>query len=189
MTSRRPLALHGRGGRGSARAGGVALLAAALLLVGCGEEIPEALTEQAVGVDAEVGGRDAPTPEEAQADDEFSPDDERYPEGLPEELPLPGGMELLESSVEDADGGTVVSLEAAVDDTFDETALFFDTELPAADWAIVDNVEADEDADPTERWQVEGFGWTGSVELRQQGDANDIGGTTTRLLVDLRSSG
>ena len=173
----------------SRRAAVIAGAAAALLLAGCGEEVPEAITEQAVGVDVEVGGRDAPPPEGAEADDEFSPDGVRYPEELPAEFPILPGMELLDSSVEDSPGGTVVTMETAVERRFDEAALFFDTELPAEGWTIVDNFEGDEDGDPTERWDVEGHGWTGSVELRQQGDANDIGGTATRLVVELLEAG
>lgn len=168
--------------------GAAVAVTAALLLAGCTEEIPEALTEQAVGADVEIGGRDAPPPEGAEADDEFSPDDVRYPEQLPEELPLPGGMDLLESSVEEVDGATVVTTETAVESRFDETALFFDTELPGQGWTILTNDEGDEDGDPVERWEVEGHGWTGSVQLRQEGDANDIGGTALRLLVELRES-
>lgn len=169
-----------------ARSSAAAVVAFGLLLGGCGEEIPEALTEQATGLDAEIGGPDASPPEGAQADDEFEPHDGNYPDELPEEFPLPGGMELVDSSVEEADGSTVVAFETRYDDDFDQAVLFFDTELPAAGWTVVDQVETDEDADPTVRWDVEGHGWTGTVELRQAGDVGDIGGASTTLLVELR---
>lgn len=163
---------------------------AALVVTGCGaEEITEGLTEQAVGVDAEIGDPEAELPEEVEADDEFAPDDERYPEALPEELPLPGGMELVDASTEDVDGATVVTIETTDLEGLDEMVRFFEEELPAAGWTITDLVREDEEGLRVRHFEVEGHGTTGFVEVREEGETGDIGDTDTRLLVELRTSG
>lgn len=162
-----------------------AMVLGLLVLTGCDDDLPEALGERALGVDTEVGN----DVEEPSLDDEGEPE----PDGedftaLPDEFPVPAGTEIVQSTTEETASGTTVRMTVRYDGEYDRAVGFYDVELEQAGWSVTTTEEVSDAGLTSRRYEIEGFGSTGSVIVEQVEDADDDGPQAT-LVIDLGPAG
>lgn len=169
----------------------IVLAATALLaLTGCsGEDIAERLAEEAmeaggggegeVDIDTDDGSVSVEGSEGA-----VNIGNQELPEELPDELPLPDGLQVTGSMSQDGQDGTTVGLQAGFEGSFDDATAFFDSELEAAGWTVTNRSNNTAGEVRNANYEIEGFGFTGVVGVTQlDGDAE----MQTQVTVNLRS--
>lgn len=150
------------------------ILGAVLVLTGCGgEEIAERIAEEAGGADNVEIDPDSGEVHVEGSEGSFSIGGGDIPDGFPDELPIPDGLEVAGSaSFSGGEEGTAfVQLQGG---DYDELTSFYESELPANGWTVEDtrNVASDQ-ADSTS-FAINGHGFEGLVNVQSSGGSTGV---------------
>lgn len=169
---------------------GMAVCAVVLASCGAGEALTERVVEEAAeraaGGEVDINTDDGSVTVETD-EGSVSIGGGELPEGLPDEFPVPDGLEVFGSISQEGQDGRTVGFQATSQDSFEDLVAYFDDELAAGGWTITDNITSDVGgAVRNESWEIEGYGLTGNVALTLIGEEG--GEQQLSLLVSLESA-
>jgi hypothetical protein len=132
-------------------------LVVAFIAVGCGGDDDVTIDTPNGGVDVGDGGITV----EGPSGGEVNIGTGEYPEGWPQDFPVPDGATPAYSI--GAEGG--VSVWFATDQSADEVKSFFESALPAAGYTIDSQMDFSDDSGGYTVMSISGNGWTGGIYL------------------------
>jgi hypothetical protein len=156
---------------GSSVAGPTLAVVLALVLVGCGgiaDEVAEEAAERVVGSDVEIDTDDGSVTVESDQGTVAIGTGGDLPDGLPDQLPLPDGLEVLASLSQSTNGTETIGFQAATSSSYDDVVAVYEDGLADA-WTVTDRTTSDVGGLRSSTWSVEGNGFEGVIIVLELG--------------------
>jgi hypothetical protein len=165
----------------------VAVLLVSMVTTGC--NIRENLTERAVeGIAGRVVDGDVDFDTDAgsvrvQTDEgtvEIGGGSGSLPDAFPDEFPMPDDISIEFATGASTDDGTVVSVFAYSDQSFEELVSWFESQLPSNGWSVDGQQQITSDDVSQQSFTVSGHNFNGAVSIHDTPD-DDSGRTAIQV--------